>query len=153
MIGVVAINICKGNIIYNTNYPFLMYYDGQTNIRDAILSQEELKLWIMKNVISLDLYAYCELRYITYINDQQNHEDVHFGKIPISDIISINDAFDNIYHEALVEMFNTVDVSLLKSNYGLTKTTILNGIRQSLYNHNISANEFISIVEEKLNKY
>lgn len=150
MRGLIAINVVNNDVLYNKEHPLLMYYDGKQTIEEAVKSQREMHQYLIENVVSLSSWETASLVYMSYYSESDRigqDEISDTGRIYIKDIIPFSEAFNILVKDAIVKAFDVYTIEEA-NNMGLSKPTILNGIRSVVLSSGVSKETCTSIIKE-----
>jgi len=119
--SLVALNIVSENniLLNNTNVPILYYWDGENNIKDSIIIDEEFKNYIFSKVINIEYYSNTKIHYFYFKYDNDN-ESYNEDTIVIQDLFKLSDLPDNnriFYKEYLLNHFKFLYESAYHENY------------------------------------
>lgn len=164
--SLVAINILNNShLINDRGVPFLFYWDGETDLDNALLSSEELKDYLYEKVINKDNYTSTRLAMFYFKYDADNNEVYSEKQWDLQSFLKLPDIkedkqmfykeylwehfqflYDSAYHESYdktVSLFDIDDAILdvydkIQEKYPkrVIKSTVVNYIRGELQNNN-----------------
>lgn len=120
--SLVALNIVSENniLLNNTNVPILYYWDGESNIKDSIIIDDEFKNYIISKVINIDYYSNSKIHYFYFKYDNDNNESYNEETLIIQDLFKLSDLPDNnriFYKEYLLNHFKFLYESAYHETY------------------------------------